>query len=215
MITPKTQGTGATGTAATLLINVAVIPPSTIVDELAALSVELRDRGGRYALNGTSHRAHLTVYMARFHRTSVARIRAMFLDVGSAVGPGRMVHSGYHLTDGNYYEASYVRSADLMAAHRSMRDSLAPLRFSPGKPVVEDYFGPYTAAQKDNAERYGYDLAENLYRPHITITSFSERPAVPLPTARADLSFAATQLGLFIADRTGAVGRELARFAVA
>src|SRR5205823_304904 len=102
----------------TLLLNVAVIPPAEIALEIAILSGELRAAGGIFEVDGKSRYAHLTLYMARFGVTSVPAVRERLAAALIGSAGVRLRHSGYFVTPGKYFEASFERSAEVMALHR-------------------------------------------------------------------------------------------------
>lgn len=193
----------------TLLLNVAVIPPAEIASEIAILSGRLRAAGGIFEIDGNSRHAHLTLYMARFGVASVPAVRERLTEALVDSAGIRLRHSGYFVTPGGYFEASYERSTEVMALHRTAIGLIRDLRHAPGRPIIESYFGVYDQGQRENAEQSGYDLVDDLYRPHITITRFASPPdAAAMPRAARDLSFAAARIGLFVADAQGAA-REL------
>ncbi len=100
-----------------------------------------------------------------------------------------------------------------MALHHAAIGAVQDVRYAPGNPVVEQYFGRYSDEQRENAETYGYDLAGDLYRPHITITRFMSLPdPTVLPRSSQDLSFAIRGIGLFVADDQGAARNLVAAF---
>ncbi|MFL6123749.1 2'-5' RNA ligase family protein [Actinophytocola sp.] len=193
--------------ATTTLLNVAVAPPAPVVGAVVEMSRELAGRGGLFELDNHSRHPHLTLYMARFDIGNLDEIRARLRDAVRGVRPFRVVHCGYHVTPGNYHEISYTRDETLCGVHEKITNALRGRRYSPGRPVVEDYFGEYSAAQQANARDVGYDLAGELYRPHITLTRVKEGVTAEPLAVRADLSFTASTVGLFEADRLGAARR--------
>ena len=193
----------------TTLLNVAVIPSRDVALSVERLSAELANHGGLFQIDGVHKLAHLTLYMARFAKGDLDTVLKRIAKVATEFPALPVQHSGYFLTPGKYYEASYGRTPELLKLHHSIIDSVSPCRYSPGKPVREEYFGPYSRGQREQAERYGYDLAGEMYRPHITITRFSEPPGIELPTAGDDLSFRATTIGVYQADSFGAVTGQL------
>ena len=194
----------------TTLLNVALLPTESTSTQIERLSAESEPLGGLFQLDGRQRFAHLTLYMARFADANIESVLARTADAVKSLPPMMVRHTGYFVTPGNYYEASFAKSDGVMAVHDLLIDTLLPLRFSPGDPVVEKYFGPYSAGQRAQAEETGYDLARDLYRPHITITRFAQAPVVALPVAAVDLSFTATRIGLFKADPLGAVTEPVA-----
>ena len=193
----------------TTLLNVAILPPASTAVEVERLSATLQTCGGLFQVDGRQRFAHLTLYMARFANSAIDSVVAEAAKFAKGHSACTLDHTGYHLTPGNYYEVSYARGEGLMKLHQTASDSLLPLRYSPGRPRVEDFFAPYSSRQREQAERSGYDLAGDLYRPHITITRFAESPTRALPSPRIDLSFPAAAIGLFRADNLGAATEAL------
>src|SRR5690606_33939801 len=105
----------------------------------------------------------------------------------------RCIHTGYLMTGGRYLEVSYQKSPELLAFHELLITHNADLRINPGLPFAEGYFAPYTPEQQKNARETGYDLARNLYRPHVTLTRYHEGnvpeifPALPAASLSFDL----------------------------
>jgi hypothetical protein len=194
----------------TTLLNVAILPTYSTSEEVEHLSAKLQALGGLFRIDGRERFAHLTLYMARFANSDIDSIMDRTADFMESYRSLSLRHVGYFLTPGNYYEASYAKTDRLLSSHESLVDTLRPLRFSPGRPVKEKYFEPYSSQQRAYAEETGYDLAKALYRPHITISRFAENPGHDLPVASRDLSFKATKIGLFKADPLGAVTDPLA-----
>jgi hypothetical protein len=197
----------------TLLLNVAIVPSDDVAKSVGIVSKELRRFEGVFEIDGIDHFAHLTLYMARFAKSMVPEVRSAISSVVGSLGPIDLVQFGYLLTDSNYYEVSYRKSPAVVLAQSALTARLCDLRFSPGDPLYEDYFGEYSKAQRANAEQYGYDLAGGLFRPHITLTRFGNSVREKLlPTAGVDLSFRARRIGLFQADSLGAASRLMATF---
>ncbi len=152
----------------------------------------------------------MTLFMARFHEEQIENVIEEVNHVTHGFRQQRATHTGYFVTPGSYYEISYERTPGLIGLHETVISQVSRYRYSPGNPYREQYFGVYSQGQKANAAAWGYDLANALYRPHITLTRFSEVPdeSTELPTAMDDLSFTITRIGLFKADNLGAA-REL------
>jgi hypothetical protein len=202
----------------TLLLNLAVIPP----DDVAAAAITLSQRtarlGGLFELDGKSRHAHLTLYMARFLRSSIEDVQSAICKMLPSIERQRVTHSGYELTPQGYYEISYAKTLELRGLHDRATLELHTIRYRRAEPIIEDYFGEYRGRVRSNVETWGYDLANELYRPHITLTRFvdSGRAVQPasLPRPRGDLSFTLEQLGLFCADSLGTARGMLSRFSL-
>jgi hypothetical protein len=156
---------------------------------------------------GNGKFAHMTAYMARFANTQIDEVVNGVELVLQAVSPFYCEHTGYFMTEGRYLEASYRKSAEFMKLHEALIARVAQFRLNPGQPYEEGYFAPYTAEQQHNAKDTGYDLTDNLFRPHITLTRYHEGklpvafPAIP----EASLSFTLGRVCVYKADDNGAV----------
>lgn len=205
MVSPSSRTIACTPDAATetVLVNVAATPPAAVAHEVDLLRKRAQAIGGLLAPGSGGSVAHLTLFMARFAVDVVADVEAEVAALAAEHAPAFAAHDGYFLTPGFYYEASYRRDAGLLRIHGALLDRLSALRFRPGAPRAEAYFGEYSPQQRSNAERYGYDLAADLFRPHVTITRFPERPGDPLPVSGEDLSFPVRSLASFRADEWG------------
>lgn len=193
-----------------VLLNVCMLPTQSVKQQCIAISQSINEELVRFKL-GAELFPHATLYMARFPEESVIEVAQAVQSAAGGFSPTFLKHSGYYLTEGNYLEVSYQRTPELLALHSAVIDSLKQFRVSPGQPLIESYYGPYNKAQQRNVEETGYDLAYDLYRPHITLTRYKEN-CVPdefsaLPAAK--LSFTLPKIALYKADENGAVYEEI------
>ena len=198
------------------LLNVCIIPDDRVSAAFAALSQSLQSEHTLFTL-GEGLFAHMTVYMARFADEDVPTV---VNSVGAALAsarPFRCEHTGYFMTEGRYLEASYRKSPACMQFHEQMITHNKDLRINPGHPFNEGYFAPYTDEQRQNAQETGYDLARNLYRPHVTLTRYTEGnvPAVFPALPAAKLSFDVGKICVYKADDNGAIYELIREFSLA
>lgn len=202
----------------TTLLNVCIIPPAEVGNNYVDISQALGSKATLFTLGpsetGPSKFAHMTVYMARFPDESIPefieKVKASLQGQNSFI----CRHIGYFMTAGRYFEASYEKTPEFMDLHRKIIAAGKDMRANPGQPYEEGYFTPYTDEQRKNAEETGYDLADDLYRPHVTITRYVENqvPSEQPTPNDTDLSFDLHTVAVYKADDNGAVYEELARF---
>lgn len=188
------------------LVNVCIIPDEQVSVSCVSISQSLGGENTLFTL-GDDKFAHMTVYMARFGDEELEKVVKGAEKALQDVSSFKCEHTGYFMTEGRYLEVSYAKSAELMDLHESLIEQLAGYRKNPGDPYEESFFAPYTKEQRQNAEYTGYDLARNLYRPHISLTRYTEG-GVPqkLPDfPEAQLSFSLSKIGIYKADDNGAV----------
>ena len=197
-----------------VLLNVAALPPPVIADQIARLSARTLAAGGTLLVDGQERYPHLTLYMTRFPDTALEQIVAAIEEALGDIRRVEAIHDGYYVTPGLYYEVSYQRTDELLRLHWRVTRSLHGLRYLAATPMAESYFGLYSEDQRRNVQRWGYDLAGSLFRPHITVTRFTAAVGEELPQAAMNLSFTLDRLGLFEADGDGAARRLINVFSV-
>lgn len=199
----------------TILVNICILPTSNVASECVKISQSLGTSNTLFVLGGDKF-AHMTVYMARFPAAELKNVIAATQQALSGQISFSCTHVGYFMTEDRYLEVSYRKSPEFLALHEKLIANLKDLRANLGKPTKESYFGLYAAQQQKNAKSTGYDLAYDLYRPHITLARYKEGqapssfPALP----ETKLSFDFGQLGICEADANGAVFRKLAEFII-
>lgn len=199
----------------TVLLNVCMLPVDEVAKQCIAISQSFDDTLVRFKL-GDGLFPHATLYMARFPEDAISEVRTALEAAATKLSPVFLKHSGYYLTEGDYVEASYQRTPELLAFHGSIIKALKDLRADPGNPPRESYYGPYSEKQQKNAQETGYDLAYDLYRPHITLTRYKEGvvpetfPALPA----AKLSFTLPKIALYKADENGAIYEEITTLSI-
>ena len=197
-------------------INVCIIPPDGAGKQCVELAQTLASKATMFALDGKTKFPHMTVYMTRVANDQIPVVTET---VGNALkGAQRFAcdHTGYFRTQGRYMEVSYHKSQEFLDLQVLLIDAVAKLRLNPGNPYEEAYYTPYTLEQQKNAIDTGYDLAGNLYRPHVTLTRYyegkvSEEFPAFLPRK---LSFMLSKICVYKADDNGAVYEKLAEFAL-
>lgn len=199
-----------------VIINVCVIPEASVGGRCVELSQALKSDGTMFVLDGKSKFAHMTVFMARFANSKIPNALEATKKALSSVEGFLCEHTGYFMTAGRYLEASYRRSEEFLALHEALIANLKGYRINPDNPFEEGYFTPYTDEQRKNAKETGYDLAHNLYRPHVTLTRYEEGkvPETFPAFAPAKMSFQLSRVCVYKADDNGAVYEQLGEFTV-
>ena len=197
-----------------VIINVCIIPDNNVGNKCVEISQSLKSDSVMFVLDGAAKFAHMTVFMARFANNDIDNVLNATERALSAVISFPCEHIGYFMTEGRYLEVSYRKSKELMDLHELLIDNLKNYRINPGNPFEEGYFTPYTEEQKNNAKETGYDLAHNLYRPHITLTRYKENetPRIFPGFVPAELSFPVKKICAYKADDNGAVYERLGEF---
>src|ERR671930_567702 len=144
-VTPKERTMRRSVASHSALLNVAIIPSPPVSKAVSCISAELAKRGGIYEVDGIRRIPHITLYMARIEKEKFDVLATKFRELAGALPAVPVRHVGYHLTDGLYYEVSYRRD-ELVPMHLEATESMYTFRYSPGDPVKEEYFGPYSEA---------------------------------------------------------------------
>lgn len=199
-----------------VIINVCVIPSKDVGNQCVELSQSLKSDSAMFVLDGESKFAHMTVFMARFANSEISNVLNGTEKALKSAISFLCEHTGYFMTAGRYLEVSYRKSQEFIDLHELLINNLKNYRINPNNPFEEGYFAPYTAKQQQNAKKTGYDLAHNLYRPHITLTRYKEGeiPKMFPGLAPAQLSFQIDKICVYKADDNGAVYEKLGEFIV-
>ena len=199
-----------------VIINVCIIPSQDVGNKCVKLSQSLKLDSTMFVLDGKSKFAHMTVFMARFANSEVGNLLSATEKTLKGANSFLCEHTGYFMTAGRYLEVSYRKSKEFMVLHELLINSLKDYRINPNNPFEEGYFTPYTEEQQQNAKETGYDLAHNLYRPHITLTRYkeSEVPKTFPAFAPVELSFQLSKVCMYKADDNGAVYEKLGEFTI-
>jgi 2'-5' RNA ligase len=199
-----------------VLLNICILPEEASGNECVALSQQLQSEHVRFVLDGVNKFAHMTVYMTRFPLESLHKVLEATEKALSNSESVACKHVGYFMTEGGYLEVSFRKTKEFLALQDLLITALKDFRLHPGKPFEEKYFAPYTSAQQKNAQETGYDLAGELYRPHITLTRYKEGevPETFPAFVAANLSFQAKKICVFKADENGAVFELLKEFSI-
>lgn len=197
------------------IINVCIIPSEPVSSNCVAASQSLKSENTLFVLGGNKF-AHMTVYMARFANEDIDKVVSGVEEAMQSISSFTCEHTGYFMTKGRYLEASYRKTLELMRLHETLIASVAKHRINPGDPFEEGYFTPYTPAQQQNAKETGYDLARDLYRPHITLTRYKEggAPSIMPTFPKAEMSFGLSKVCIYKADDNGAVYELITEFLV-
>ena len=199
-----------------VIINVCIIPSQDVGSKCVELSQSLKSDSTMFVLDGKSKFAHMTVFMARFANNEVGNVLSATEKALKGANSFFCEHTGYFMTAGRYLEVSYRKSKEFMILHEFLINSLKDYRINPNNPFEEGYFTPYTEEQQQNAKETGYDLAYNLYRPHITLTRYkeSEVPKIFPAFVPAELSFQLSKVCMHKADDNGAVYEKIGEFTI-
>lgn len=194
------------------IINICLIPSDKVSISCEQISQSLKYDNTMFAL-GDGKFAHMTVFMTCFANENIEKVAKLIKTVTDDVKPFDCVHSGYFITEGRYFEVSYERSESIMALQQAIIDKIASLRINPGNPFEGSYFAPFNKAQQQNAIETGYDLVGGLYRPHITLTRYTDiiQNIITYPDD-IDLSFRAMKLCVYLADDNGAVYEKIEEY---
>jgi len=199
-----------------VIINVHITPNDQVAQKCVEISQSLKSDGTMFVLDGKTKFSHMTVFMFRVANNRVAEVVEAVKQALVGIDSFLCQHTGYFMTKGRYFEASYEKSPEFIALHERLISALKEYRINPENPYEEGYFMPYNPEQQENAKETGYDLAHNLFRPHVTLTRYFEGnvPGQDPQVAPADLSFPLGIIGVYKADDNGAVYEKLAEFSV-
>jgi 2'-5' RNA ligase len=182
-------------------------------DELAAKAIlaskKLESLGSLFSLEIGKYFPHSSMYMLQLSTDTIEQVKQLLADIAHETKPLQLEASGYYQKEG-FIDAGYTVSDELRNLQEKVLSVINPLRDGMREKdkarMVEA-----TGLPLKNYQDYGYKYVGELFRPHITLTRFSEEQ----PTAEqllpdlSEFNGTFTRIGLFEMGDNGTCIREI------
>lgn len=195
--------------------NIVLLPDETIAEHAIALSAQLQPHDAYFALDTQAGPfPHATLYMTQLKVSDLGEACTHLAAVASTMSPVDLHPKGYFQKWG-YIDVDCERSDAFVAAQQAVLAAINPIRDGMrAKDQVR--LQAATGEERQNLETYGYQGIGELFRPHITLTRFTDE--APIDTAHfppiSEFRGQFVKLGLFEMGDNGTCVREIARFAL-
>lgn len=190
-------------------INVALIPDKRVASLARKESARLRKSGGVFALDA-SHEPHVTIYMTDYPRAVIKKIPSLLRASLEKGEPLTLSASRYLAKKDGYVEVRYRSTKAIQHFQQTIIETLNHLRG--GVPANQNFVPFFSALELKNNTRYGYPTLGSHFHPHLTFTRFKGAPPkLSYSAPKQSFSFAAQELGVYLARQDGSCKKIIAR----
>lgn len=190
--------------------NIVALPSDDLAQRATQLSIDLSQHGVHFTLKDGSFYPHASLYMTQLKIADLGKVEALLADIADKTPKLDLSAMNYSQTMG-YVDAEYARTAALDNLQAAVLEAINPIRdgmHEKDKPRME----AATGKKREYFKLYGYPNVGELFRPHLTLTRFTnEEPidAGDLPEIR-NFSGTSLKLGLFEMGDNGTCVRKIA-----
>jgi 2'-5' RNA ligase len=156
----------------TIDLNVVIIPPLNIAQELIKVSETLKNTWETMYVLGGKRKPHFSLYSACYPSKNMRKVtKSLKLVAKESTGVLRLKLQGFYIFSG-YVFFDIVNSPELMSLHNAVVDTLNPFREGLVSDVMKGLTG-LSQKQRQAIEEYGYVSVKDSYMPHISLTKLS------------------------------------------
>lgn len=195
--------------------DIVILPTTDLATKVVNASARLETNGVRFTLSKTGPFPHVSLYMVQLPETAVSEAMARLMQVAGRTGSLTLTATDYSQGRG-YLGISYARLPSTDALQDQIISAINPLRDGLMEDDVERLQAA-TGVTRTNLEQYGYVYAKALFRPHLTLTRFTDENEVSAEGLPDPTTFSGRflELGLFELGDNGTCIRKVAGFALA
>lgn len=194
---------------ATIECNVVILPSEPLAAKAMSVSTELSKQGALFTLETGKFYPHASVYMLKLKIEDLEAVKAQLAKIASDTPALNLKATKYNQSRG-YLDVEYQKPEQLDTLQQHVVAALNPLRSGMRDNDIAR-LPDATGLALENFQNYGWNSIGELYRPHLTLTRFTDEQTVPanLPEL-SELSGTFMALGLFEMGSNGTCVRELA-----
>lgn len=155
---------------------------------------------------------HASLYMTQLKVSDLDKVKELLSDIAARTSLLTPTTTGYDQAEG-YIDADYERTDELADLQMAVIDAINPIRDGMRE---KDKARMLTATgeARENLEKYGYRGVGKLFRPHLTLTRFTNGEPIDTATLPDSHQFDGqfVELGLFEMGDNGTCARLIATF---
>lgn len=155
--------------------DVVLLPDEKLASKTIAASKKLASLDTFFTLEKNKCHPHVSVYMLRVKIEEIPKVEKTLSEIAIAQPVFNLIATKYHQSH-NYFDAEYQKTNQLSKLQEEIVEVLNSLRdgwLEHVKPQVAKSSG----LARQNFEKYGWNTVGELWRPHLTLTRFTnEQP---------------------------------------
>ena len=195
--------------------DIVLLPDAQIAAVAIAASQKLGVLGSEFVLDSSSFYPHLSLYMVRLRLNDLTEVHHRLADIAASIEPMYLHATGYDQERG-YVVLDYDTPEPLDALQQAVVAAINPIRDGMLAKDRERMIAA-TGLALQNFEQYGYKYIGHLFKPHITLTRFSDTTPIDTSILPQIPSFSGSfsKLGLFELGPNNTCVRKLAELPLA
>lgn len=193
--------------------NIVLLPSLELAQRAIAFSEQLAEYGTVSTLHANGPVPHASLYMTQLKVADMERIKEILADIAARTPVFDLAANGYWL-EARYFDADYKRTGELADLQMEIIDAINPIRDGM-REKDKARLSTTEGLVRENLEKYGYRGVGEMFRPHMTLTRFTDEElaldAIEKPDAHSfDGVF--DRIGLFEMGDNGTCVRRIAEF---
>lgn len=198
----------------TIPCDIVLLPEEPLAERAIAASRLLEPYGTLFTLKTGEYYPHASLYMCQVAVDDLPRIERVLQEIAKTLKPFELSAVRYALGKGfavGYVDPEYAVTDELRAAQEAVIAAINPLRAGMRESDIAK-MKDATGVKLENLRKYGFTSVGELFRPHMTLTRFTQdRPeAIEVLPDVTSFSGVFTRLGLFEMGSNGTCIREIA-----
>lgn len=158
--------------------DIVLLPEPEIAAKAIRASQELKPLGTHFSLGPDACLPHVSLYMLQIKDENLPAVFEKLADIASQTNHLALKAQGYVQAEG-YIDADYQIGPEITALQQAILDAINPFRDGL-RPSDQARIQTATGLIRENIEKYGYRSVGELFRPHLTITRFTNSDPIPL-----------------------------------
>jgi hypothetical protein len=192
--------------------DIVLLPCEALAQKAIALSRRLKQYETLFTLEDGTYYPHASFYMVQLKTGDVDSVKKLLADIAAQSSPFDLVADRYDQALG-FIDAEYRRTDVLDQLQTAVINAINPIRDGMRE---KDKVRMLEAEglTLENYKQYGYRYVGKLFRPHLSITRFTDERSIDITDLPrpSELSGMFDRLGLFEMGDNGTCVRKIAEF---
>lgn len=192
--------------------DIVLLPSKKLAQQATATSQTLEQHGTLFTLEEGKYYPHVSLYMTQLKVADLAIITTLLAQIASQTTVFNLTATRYDQAHG-FIDAEYQRNQKIDALQQAVITAINPLRDGMREKDKARMLEA-TGLALENFRRYGYKYVGDFFRPHMSLTKFSNQLSFDTTQLPPVSYFSGTfdSLGLFEMGNHGTCIRKLMEF---
>jgi hypothetical protein len=198
---------------ASIPCDIVLLPSDDLAQKAVKASQQLQSFGALFQLNTeTGPFPHTSLYMTQLKAEDLDKAKELLAAIAART-PIFFLKANDYFQEEGYIDPNYERTDDLANLQMAVVNAINPIRDGM-REKDKARLSQTTGLVRENLEKYGYRGVGELFRPHMTLTRFTDGKKVDTSTLSDPNEFSGqfVKIGLFEMGDNGTCVRKIAEF---